>query len=395
LSQVSKDRWGRLFANAVIKTPDDTAYLAMDHGDLTSGLFRSRLASQAAQRNSGDTLTVENFIFAAVLALQEEIAVKVNTPGPNFVSVESFIRSVLPPGAQVVEGLLERGCLYSFASKPKVGKTILLLNLAHAVAGGSEWLGRRVTNGRVCVFQLEDSGRTLKRRLERMTQGHWPSDLLLHVDPFRLSDENYNAAVSACQGAILVICDPIIQASEVRDWNAQSEVRRTYELWRRLARDTDATVIVSAHHRKMGGDFGDQMAGSIQAQATVDGIIEIYRHSSLNKTERKVSFTGRDWSDTEDEVIWLDTETLTWSLLGSFNEVREMTREGQLQEKVAKVWNALPSEPPGLTYTEIETATSLGSNRVREAIRALGDRIVQAGTARSSKDPLKFCKNSE
>ena len=290
---------------------------------------------------------------------------------------------------------MERGCLYSFASKPKVGKTILLLNLALAVAGGSEWLGRKVTNGRVCVFQLEDSDRTIKRRLERMTGGRWPSDLLLHVVPYRLSVENYDATVAACRGASLVICDPIIQASDVRDWNAQSEVRATYELWRRLARDADATVIVSVHHRKMAGDFGDQMAGSIQAQATVDGIIEIYRDNNLEKTERRVSFTGRDWNDAEEEVIRLDTDALTWRSSGSFAEAREMAREGRLQEKAAKVWDVLPSEPPGFTYSEIEKATALGSNRIREAIRALGDRVAQAGKGKSSKDPLNFWRHAE
>ena len=96
LSQVSWDRWGRIFANAVILTLDGTAYMAMDHGDLTSGQFRSRLASQTAQRNSGDALLIENFIFAAVLALQEDPGVAVTTPAPAFETLESFICGVLP-----------------------------------------------------------------------------------------------------------------------------------------------------------------------------------------------------------------------------------------------------------------------------------------------------------
>jgi len=46
--------------------------------------------------------------------------------------------------------------------------------------------------------------------------------------------------------------------------------------------NTDAAVFAAAHHRKMDGDFGDAMSGSIQAQATVDGILDLYRQKSSN-----------------------------------------------------------------------------------------------------------------
>ena len=80
------------------------------------------------------------------------------------------------------------------------------------------------------------------------------------------------------------------------------------------------------------------MAGSVQAQASVDGIIDLYRDPNLERIERKISFTGRDWSDREDEVIRLDAETLTWKSAGSFTEAREMAREavrqGRAREKM-------------------------------------------------------------
>ena len=48
--------------------------------------------------------------------------------------------------------------------------------------------------------------------------------------------------------------------------------RDAFDLWRRLARDTEACQALSYHHRKTAGDFGDAMAGSVQAQATLGGI---------------------------------------------------------------------------------------------------------------------------
>lgn len=394
VSKVTRDRFNRVFATVELKTKDGEAYLAMDRGDLATGRFRSQVANQAASRNSGDPLAIENFLLDASLALMADPEVAPAASAPAFQTLDSFMRTDTPTRPPVVRELIERGELISAASKPKVGKTLMLCNMALAVACGTDWLGRSTAKGKVFMFQLEDSTRTLKRRFASMTGGSWPANFELHLDPFKLSVENFDATVATCAGASLIICDPIIQASDIQDWNAQSEVRNTYELWRRLARDTDAAVVVAAHHRKMAGDFGDQMAGSIQAQAAVDGIIELFRDSNLAKTERKVTFTGRDWADLEDEVISLDTDTLIWTPAGSYQEIQEMAKEGKAQEKAAKVLDALPTKTPGLTYAELEKKTGMGRDPIRRAIEALGDKVRQTGKAKSPTDPLKFSRKA-
>ena len=53
LRDVQRDRYGRFWAQAKITSSDGTAILAMDHGDLSSGQWRSAFALQAAKRNSG------------------------------------------------------------------------------------------------------------------------------------------------------------------------------------------------------------------------------------------------------------------------------------------------------------------------------------------------------
>ena len=285
--------------------------------------------------------------------------------------------------------MLERGCLYAFASRPKVGKTIMLSNLAAAVSRGRDWLGRQVTPGRVYFFQLEDSDRTLKKRLERMLGPDSPPDLLFHVSPFRLCEENYDLTLSQVKGASLIICDPIIQATEVRDWNSQAEVREAYEFWRQLARDTDAAVCVSNHHRKMEGGYGDQMAGSIQALATVDGVIELYRDPKLQKSERKVSFVGRDWSDLPDEVVALDVETLTWLFKGQLGEVIEQEKEDKRDEDAQRALTVLPGSPPGITLQDWEEDSGLSSKRLKVARNALDGQVASEGSGVKG-SPLKF-----
>ena len=249
----------------------------------------------------------------------------------------------------------------------------------------------------MCVFQLEDSARSLKRRLEAMINSQrWPSDLWLHTSSFQLSADNYDMTVSACHAAAVIIVDPVILASTVKDWNSQQEVRDAYDLWRRVSRDTNAAVALAAHHRKMAGDSGDQMAGSIQAQATVDGIIELFRDGNLEKTERRVSFTGRDWSDREDEMIRLNTDTLTWDAIGSFQEAKntakDAAKETRLHDRVNLVKDILPSGPPGITFNEIAEATGMSRQWVSNVIKSMGDDVSRAGTTQSPADPLRFWK---
>ena len=254
------------------------------------------------------------------------------------------------------------------------------MNLALAVAKGEEWLGYEVQQGKVCLFQLEDSERTLKRRFELMNVGPWPSNLFIHVTPFKLDSSNFQQTVAACSDSALVICDPMIQASSVGDWNSQSEVRDAYEWWRRLARDTNATVINSTHHRKMAGDYGDQMAGSIQALATMDGVIELFRDPSLAQTERRLTYTGRDWPEKADIVIGLDVASLTWQPMGTMEEARHISKDNQGDNDEATVIDALPKTAPGLSQEDLIKATGLTRSRVSLALVGLKDLVRSEGS---------------
>ena len=385
------DRHGRVYGDVEVVTQDGEGYLATGNGDLQAGRFQGELARQAAKRNSGDTLAIENAVMAVYLAIREDPNVAEQLPAPSFQSAPDFMRGVPPPSPAVVDGLLVRGGLYTIAARPKTGKSILLLNLAIAIATGCNWLGRRVERGRVLMFLLEDSPRTIKQRLEAMCPSGAPGDLLIHAETFRLAEENYDATVKACRGAALVIVDPVIQASEVKDWNSQQEVRDTFDLWRRLARETEACQALSYHHRKMAGDFGDAMAGSVQAQATVDGILELYRDRKLQTIERKVTFIGRDWPDLQDEVVALDTETLIWQPKGTYAEAKQDVRDAEREQRAVSVADILPEQGPGVSRKDIQEKTGLSERTVRETLEDLGDSLQQSGQGVSG-DPYRFWK---
>ncbi len=402
LKEVKRDRYGHIHANARLFTREG-GVLALSHGDLESGRWRRSFAGQAAARNSGDPIKFENVLIEAVMALENDPAISSQEQElyqPKLLPISHIIQSVPPPRPALVEGLFEAGTLQAVVAKPKVAKSLLVLGLAITVSnGGGSWLDRAVTGGRVALFQLEDSARTISKRIQEITIGQVSDHLLVHQPdaPFQINDQNYGAVVDACRGCSLVIVDPIIQAARVSDWNAASEVRAAYELWRRLARELDAVVVVVAHHRKQVGDFGDQIAGSIQGLATPDGIIELRRDSRLTKTQRKVSFVGRDWPDLEDQIIELDPDTLRFTVVGYASALTEDHRKRTAEQHADELLTLLPTVPPGLSYSELTEMTGLNDKVLRPALQLLQEqgKIVTTGKPRSRTNPLRFYRQKE
>ena len=235
-----------------------------------------------------------------------------------------------PPNEYVVEGLFEPGALYYLASRFKTGKTLLLNDLIDSVATGGTFLARQAQKGAVVWLQLEDTLRSIVRRWRRLyPHGRVPENITLDQAPWRLSDANLEGTVRRLvdDQIALVVIDPMISAFPPHDINSPTESRGAMELFRRLARDSNTVVTLAAHHRKTEGEFGDQISGSHQQAATVDGFIEMRRTKVSG--QRRISFIGRDWPDLPDELVQIDPDTLRLQHLGTALKFRE--EEGEIQ----------------------------------------------------------------
>ena len=149
-------------------------------------------------------------------------------------------------------------------------------------------------------------------------------------------------------------------------------------------------VLITAHHRKMAGDYGDQIAGSIQAQATVDGILELRRDPSLLPHQRRLSLTGRDWEDVKDEVLTLDPQSLTFQVVGSYEHVSgEVTKERKAPD-IQVLREGLPEGSPGITYKELEEKTGWDRRVISKLVKMMGDEVGREGKPQSKKNPLRL-----
>jgi hypothetical protein len=380
--EVNRDRYGKLYGHAVVLTTDGAGYLAMGIGELTSEQFRYRLAAEAAKRNSGDTNVIENHVFAATLALLDDpnLAPSSSTTPPTFTPLPEYLNGIDPRRRDLVVDLLEFGHTYLLAGRYKSGKSILIMNLVLVTARGGWWLGREVKPGPVYWLQLEDSDRIIARRWQRMA-GAPSANVHIARGPWHSCDENLEATIGTVKGAALVVVDPIISASDVEKWADMHQVRKAYEYWRLLARETDAVVMILAHHRKMDGSDGDQVAGSHQAGAAVDGIVEMRKGGSgIDANERRLSFTGRDWADLEDEVIALNPETLVFEPVGTYREKKEEADTERAEIDANTLAEALGGKP--MLRTELRDCLHWNGDRFFKALHA----AVEQGLVHQNKD---------
>lgn len=367
VSGAKRGRFDRVYGQVLLLTPDGQGYMGLGNGELTSERFRYQLAAEGAKRNSGVTLPIENEIFAAVISLMADPDLASSSGGGplSFTPLADFLQGIDPQRRDLVAGLMEYGNTYLLAGRYKSGKSILAMNLILATARGGARVGRPVKQGQVFWLQLEDSDRIIARRWNRM--GSAPSTSV-HIarGPWHSTEDNLPETIEAVKDAALVVVDPIISASSVERWNDMMEVRRAYDYWRMVARETDAVVVITAHHRKMSGEDGDQVAGSHQAGAAVDGIIEMRKNSRLESTERVLTFTGRDWGDLPDEIIALDPESLVFELRGDFADRKAEADSDRAQQDAIALVDALNVD--GVTQTTLKHNLGWRNDRFYSAL---------------------------
>ena len=78
----------------------------------------------------------------------------------------------------------------------------------------------------------------------------------------------------------------------------------------------------------------------------------------------------------DDEVIALDTETLTWKRVGTFQDAKEQAKDAERQTVMATVRDMLPTSSPGLSKKMITDLTGLNERQVRDALALLGDKVL-------------------
>lgn len=193
-----------------------------------------------------------------------------------------------PPAQRwLVEQLWSSSAVGVIGGQPKTFKTWLAAELALAVAGGTQALGRfrAHVQGPVLFFAAEDEPSAMRARFEAVAaaRGAVLTKLpifLLDVWELRLDDASHIERLQRTVAALrprLLILDPFVRCVRL-DENSAQEVSAVLGALRTLQRQHDMAVIVVHHMRKSPSSHpGQQLRGSGDFLAWADSALYLTR----------------------------------------------------------------------------------------------------------------------
>ncbi len=307
-------------------------------------------------------------------------------PDPEWV-----IPDCLPEGYTVLAGL------------PKLGKSVIGLQIAEAVASGGMLFGQKIEKGKVLYIAVEDTERRLKRRmnlnLHRGTGNLWFYNGWDYLDKGGLTlleKELHKREYRVC------ILDTLFRmfSPAVRQ-NDSGQMAAIGDALSNLSKPGTGLVMALIgldHHNKgayfneKGGNLGN-LSGSISKAGAADTLWNVYRKRGENFM--KVEITGRDVDEQDIDLVF-DPLTKCYQL-------KDDVRDDSIQAQILRMMIV------NVPCTAAEIAVSLGkqpTNISRELIELSNKgRIIQAGkkgqaplyikVQENAIDPLGFLQSNK
>jgi DNA-binding transcriptional ArsR family regulator len=295
-------------------------------------------------------------------------------------TVGELYQAALPARIWIVPELLPAG-LASLAGRPKMGKSMLALQLAAAVGLGRPFLGYELQAGPVLFLALEDSLQRLQERLQRLGVTE-SAPMQFYTEWAALSPgggglRDLKQCVAEMQPRLVVI-DTLSRAL----WGAVSraeQVSATLTALQWLAQRHNCCVLTIDHHRKdeRRGDAVDDLLGQTSKAAALDTVWGLYggrgeRGVSLRprQSTARLRVTGREVAPCE-LALEFDPGSGMWQLGAEPYVASKETAMMEVGRALARL---------GGVATTSEIAKALGM-RAANVSRALA-RLLAAGQVR-------------
>ena len=225
---------------------------------------------------------------------------------------------------ELIGGILRNGRKMLLAGPSKAGKTGLLMELALALASGSEWLGFPCKKSRVLYIDLENDPKTGINRFFQISE-HITGAPIIQEGLIMLSwkrktkplNELKDEIIAKAQGFDVVILDPMYKII-TGDENSATDMAYFCRQLDDIISNTGATVIYCHHHSK--GTQGqkkamDRASGSGVFARDADALLDIIE---LNVTDKyrashetppgasawRMEFTLREFAPHEPIDFW-------------------------------------------------------------------------------------------
>ena len=208
----------------------------------------------------------------------------------------------------IINNIMKSKGVYLLVSNPKVGKSMLALQLSCSVINGTPFLGQKVNQSPVLYVTTESDAGQLKERLEFLELSA-KNDSLFIIDRqtksnISLRDIEYDIKVFAEDyNGKLIILDMLkdIDFGVQYDINNYQDVaQQVFPKLRAYCDKYNVTFLVTHHLNKTG-----KTLGSVALDATVDGRITLIENKS-NKRYVKLQTINRDFPELDIQLKKLD-----------------------------------------------------------------------------------------
>jgi len=233
----------------------------------------------------------------------------------------------------LIDGFMGRG-VYLLAGSPKIGKSWLVLWLAHRISLGEDIWGFKTRQCGVLYISLEDPERRVQSRVAEVTRGE-TGNLWFATEAELIGkgfEEQVVGFLTEHPDVRFIIVDTLQKIRQVR--TDQYSYSRDYEvisMMKSLADRFNITILLVHHTRKAGAsDPFSLISGTTGLSGGVDGSLVMIKDDRMDN-RAKLYITGRDTLDMELELIF-DRASSTWQFLGYGGKERVQKRDRLLSE---------------------------------------------------------------
>jgi hypothetical protein len=331
-----------------IATSNGLCRTAQDRGDIEHivGQGLAGISALAPAPDRGGISSLRDGVTVAASDWRSKAVAASDLRTKTFASLLFVVPKLIPEGVTIL------------ASKPKTGKSWLMLDVCLAAAAGRFTLGSlKPAHGDVLYLALEDSQRRLQRRVDKLLSPFdesWPNRLTLATE-WRRTHDGGIADIEDWAGSVpepkLVVVDTLekIRPPVTGKSQAYSTDYEAITGLHALAIRYGLAVVVIHHVRKMEADDPfDTVSGTLGLTGAADTVLVLKRQSSGITLFAR----GRDIEESE-SAIQFDKATCRWTILGAATEVYRSDERGRI---IAALKD---SGSQGLAVKEIMLATGM------------------------------------
>ena len=231
------------------------------------------------------------------------------------ITAKELMEKEFPPRVELIEGMLGPG-LYILAGAPKIGKSWLVLQIAHHISTGTPLWDRRVSRHAVLYLCLEDTLQRIQSRLLTICDGE-TGDVTFSIEAGILGDgfeKQLIAYLRSHADTKVVIVDTLAKVrGAVSSSNVYSSDYAAMNVFKHLA-DTFKIALILVHHtRKQDAeDAMQKISGTNGLMGCADGAM-VLEKPDRSAPQAILTMTGRDF---EDQTFHLrqNRETMCWEI---------------------------------------------------------------------------------